>query len=270
MVDGTHFRLGAGWTARRRRPPRARRRAVGPRGDGRRAGRGVPVARAPGRRSATTDVLALHAGAEALAAECGVTIAGGDLVAGPALTIAVTVVGWAGDEARARRPRRRAAGRPRRRHRRPRRPRPPAWRCSSGRARRHRPSATCARGRGSPRAARWPRPARARCSTSPTASRSTRGGWPRRAACGSSSTRTALPLAAGDAEVGRRARDQRRPSWPPPAARTTSCCSARRRRRATAAEAAAAVTWIGRATAGVPGVEWRGDPSAARWRGYEH
>ena len=35
-------------------------------------------------------------------------------------------------------------------------------------------------------------------------------------------------------------------------------------------EAAVAVTWIGRATAGVPGVGWRGDPSAARWRGYEH
>ena len=30
------------------------------------------------------------------------------------------------------------------------------------------------------------------------------------------------------------------------------------------------VTWIGRATAGVPGVEWRGDPSAAAWRGFEH
>jgi thiamine-monophosphate kinase len=37
-----------------------------------------------------------------------------------------------------------------------------------------------------------------------------------------------------------------------------------------AAEAAADVTWIGRATTGVPGVEWRGDPAAARWRGFEH
>jgi thiamine-monophosphate kinase len=37
-----------------------------------------------------------------------------------------------------------------------------------------------------------------------------------------------------------------------------------------AAAAAADVTWIGRATTGVPGVEWRGDPSAARWRGFEH
>jgi thiamine-monophosphate kinase len=41
-------------------------------------------------------VLAVVRGAEALARECGVTIAGGDLAGGPALTIAVTVVGWAG------------------------------------------------------------------------------------------------------------------------------------------------------------------------------
>ncbi len=41
------------------------------------------------------DVVAVHRGAEALAAESGVTIAGGDLARGPALTLAVTVVGWA-------------------------------------------------------------------------------------------------------------------------------------------------------------------------------
>jgi thiamine-monophosphate kinase len=44
------------------------------------------------------DVLALHAGAEEAAAACGLTIAGGDLVAGPVLTVAVTVVGWAASE----------------------------------------------------------------------------------------------------------------------------------------------------------------------------
>jgi thiamine-monophosphate kinase len=38
----------------------------------------------------------------------------------------------------------------------------------------------------------------------------------------------------------------------------------------TAAEAAAPVTWIGRALAGAPGVQWHGDPAAASWRGYEH
>jgi thiamine-monophosphate kinase len=37
-----------------------------------------------------------------------------------------------------------------------------------------------------------------------------------------------------------------------------------------AAEAAGPITWIGRAGSGTPGVRWRGDPSAAGWRGYEH
>lgn len=37
----------------------------------------------------------LFAAAQALAAECGVTIAGGDLARGPALVASVTVVGWA-------------------------------------------------------------------------------------------------------------------------------------------------------------------------------
>jgi thiamine-monophosphate kinase len=46
------------------------------------------------------DALALHVGAEALAARCGVTIAGGDVASGPVLTLAVTVVGWAADRAR--------------------------------------------------------------------------------------------------------------------------------------------------------------------------
>jgi thiamine-monophosphate kinase len=42
--------------------------------------------------------LELHAGAAALARETGTVIAGGDVVTGPALTVAVTVVGWAADE----------------------------------------------------------------------------------------------------------------------------------------------------------------------------
>ncbi len=42
--------------------------------------------------------LALMAGAERLAAGCGVTIAGGDIVRSPAAFVAVTVVGWAQDE----------------------------------------------------------------------------------------------------------------------------------------------------------------------------
>jgi thiamine-monophosphate kinase len=46
-------------------------------------------------------VVALHEGAEALAARCGVTLAGGDLAAGPALSVSVTVVGRVADPAAA-------------------------------------------------------------------------------------------------------------------------------------------------------------------------
>jgi thiamine-monophosphate kinase len=90
MVDGTHFRLGqaspedAGWRA-----------LAGALSDlaamGAEPGEAyISVVMPP-----DVDVLAVVRGAEALAAECGVTIAGGDLVRGPALTLAVTVVGWA-------------------------------------------------------------------------------------------------------------------------------------------------------------------------------
>jgi len=42
-------------------------------------------------------VLELFGAAQELAAKCGVTIAGGDVARGPALMLAVTVVGWADD-----------------------------------------------------------------------------------------------------------------------------------------------------------------------------
>ena len=93
MVDGTHFRLGqatpedAGWRA-----------LAGALSDvaamGAEPGEAyLSVVLPPDLDEA--DVVAVHRGAEALAAECGVTIAGGDLARGPALTLAVTVVGWA-------------------------------------------------------------------------------------------------------------------------------------------------------------------------------
>jgi thiamine-monophosphate kinase len=44
-----------------------------------------------------SDALALIGGAQALAARTGVTIAGGDVSAAPALTVSFTVVGWARD-----------------------------------------------------------------------------------------------------------------------------------------------------------------------------
>lgn len=93
MVDGTHFRLGsaspedAGWRA-----------LAGALSDlaamGAEPGEAYLSAVLPPELDAAA-ALAVHRGAEALASECGVTIAGGDLARGPALTLAVTVVGWA-------------------------------------------------------------------------------------------------------------------------------------------------------------------------------
>src|SRR3954469_11221655 len=92
MVDGTHFRLreasyeDVGWRA-----------LAGALSDL------AAMGAAPGeaylsvvlpREASDEDVLALHAGAELLAARTGVTIAGGDLARGGALTVAVTVMGW--------------------------------------------------------------------------------------------------------------------------------------------------------------------------------
>jgi thiamine-monophosphate kinase len=94
MVEGTHFRLG----------PRC-----GPEDVGHRALAGAlsdlaAMGAEPGEAYLCVvlppalgeeDVLALHRGAEALASTTGTTIAGGDLASGPALMLAVTVVGWA-------------------------------------------------------------------------------------------------------------------------------------------------------------------------------
>ena len=115
MVDGTHFRLGQAAPA-----------DIGHRALAAALSDLAAMGVAPGEaylgvvlppQLTDAQVLALHAGAEALAAATGTTIAGGDIVAGPVLTLAVTVVGWAGAGERDRRPRRRAPGRPRRRHR---------------------------------------------------------------------------------------------------------------------------------------------------------
>src|ERR687885_31425 len=90
MVDGTHSRLGpatpedAGWRALAAALSDLAAMGAEP-GEAY-----ISVVMPP-----DVDVLAVVRGAEALAADCGVTIAGGDLVRGPALTLAVTVVGWA-------------------------------------------------------------------------------------------------------------------------------------------------------------------------------
>ena len=96
MVDGTHFRLGQATPA-----------DIGHRALAAALSDLAAMGAAPGEAylgvvlpPALTDAqaLALHEGAEALAAATGTTIAGGDIVAGPVLTLAVTVVGWAGAE----------------------------------------------------------------------------------------------------------------------------------------------------------------------------
>ena len=93
MVDGTHFRLGqatpedAGWRALAGALSDVAAMGASP-GEAY-----LSVVLPPDLDEA--DVVAVHRGAEALAAQCGVTIAGGDLARGPALTLAVTVVGWA-------------------------------------------------------------------------------------------------------------------------------------------------------------------------------
>jgi thiamine-monophosphate kinase len=266
MVDGTHFRLGAGWTAE----DAGHRALAGALSDlaamGAEPGEAFLSVVVPD-SLAEADVVALHAGADALAADCDVTIAGGDLVSGPVLTIAVTVIGWAdseealvgrdgaqpgdlvgvtGDLGAA------AAG----------------LAVLEGRA--HGPTDRHLRPR--PRLAEG----RALAAAGVHAMLDLSDGLAldaRRLAEASGLEleldTKALPVTPATAEIASAlgmsaaelaatgGEDYELLFCAPETARA-------------AAEAAGAVSWIGRATAGVPGVRWRGDPSAARWRGFEH
>ncbi len=96
MVDGVHFRLGA--TAS---PEDVGHRALAAAlsdlaAMGADPGEAYVVLGLP-EALGEDDVLAIARGMEALAARCATTIVGGDVTAAPALTIAVTVVGWADD-----------------------------------------------------------------------------------------------------------------------------------------------------------------------------
>jgi thiamine-monophosphate kinase len=98
IVDGVHFRLQDGWASAAEVGHRALAAALSDLAAmGAQAGEAyVLLGLPPG--FAERSALELMRAAIALATCCGVTIAGGDVTAAPALTVAVTAVGWAEHE----------------------------------------------------------------------------------------------------------------------------------------------------------------------------
>jgi thiamine-monophosphate kinase len=275
MVDGTHFRLGQASPAdighRALAAALSDLAAMGV--DPGEAYLGVVLP--PGLSDA--QALALHEGAEALAEATGTTIAGGDIVAGPVLTLAVTVVGWAGAE------------------------QPLVGRSGAqpgdlvgvtgtlgaaaaglavleGRA--HEAGAPGAAGaliarflRPLPRLAEGHALAAAGVHAMLDLSDGIASDARRLAEAGSVGLvldAGSLPLAPGVAEVARTL--GRAPvELAATGGEDFELCVCVAPEDCAAAEAAAGLTWIGEVVAGPPDVEWRGAPSdAGGWRGFEH
>jgi thiamine-monophosphate kinase len=95
IVDGVHFHLRDGWATPAEIGHRALASALSDLAAMGAAPGEAYIALGLPEGLAEEQALALVRGAAALAARCETTIAGGDVVAGPALSISVTVVGWA-------------------------------------------------------------------------------------------------------------------------------------------------------------------------------
>jgi len=98
MIDGVHFGYAAGWISASEGGHRALAAALSDLAAmGAQPGEAYVALGLP-HGFALDDAVALMEGAQRLARDCGVTIAGGDVTNAPALLVAVTVVGWADDE----------------------------------------------------------------------------------------------------------------------------------------------------------------------------
>ncbi|HEX3452607.1 MAG TPA: thiamine-phosphate kinase [Solirubrobacteraceae bacterium] len=100
VVDGVHFRLDDGWTAPRDVGARALASALSDLAAmGAEPGEAYLAIALPD-GLAQDQALELVRGAHELARECDTTVAGGDVVRSPVLSVCATVVGWADDERR--------------------------------------------------------------------------------------------------------------------------------------------------------------------------
>ncbi|MDQ6811708.1 MAG: AIR synthase related protein, partial [Actinomycetota bacterium] len=98
VVEGTHFRLQAGWSTPAQVGARAMAGALSDLAAmGAEPGEAYLVLGLPAGFSEQS-ALELVRGANALGARARTIIAGGDVIAAPALTVAVTAVGWAESE----------------------------------------------------------------------------------------------------------------------------------------------------------------------------